>query len=143
MAVSPLMAASIFGGMFDPKHQAEMAAQEAAWRKLHPFGAPPPPMDPNQGMDETPLGYGLRRAVETPLDWIAGIFDKPVDAAVAVHNDARQGVKELLTTPRQKQQAAAKAAPAAGSVFPTSFSDPAYDAMDAHAAQLTGVPLQL
>lgn len=98
--------------------------------------AQPAPYQTAQGGNETNLGYGARRAVQSPLMAIANIFDS-VPTAVQnnpVGRDIRAGAKDLLSTPNQR-----KAGSGAGA-FPKSFSDPAYDAVEAAVAQGYGNP---
>lgn len=110
---------------------------------LHPVPIQPAPYQTAQGGNETDLGYGVRRAVQSPLQAIGNFFDAAPSMLVnnPVGANLRQAGTQLMTTPNQR--AAAAQPHSAASVFPTSFADPAYDQADAYASKLTGVPLEL
>lgn len=93
--------------------------------------------DQPQGQNEPNAVYGVRSAVTAPV--VA--TSRGIDAAAA---DVSKAVDHGLDTPAkaaERQRQATAVAP--GSVFPESYSDPAYDAAERYASQLTGVPAEL
>ncbi len=132
--VPPVNAASIFappGGGPAPVQPPMAAPPAAPAQQFNPFEFWKAPQDPN----EPNMAYGFRHAVGAPF--------RAVDSAV---KDVATGIREGLDTPAAAQARATAAVPATPKIsgsFPNSFRDPVYDAADANAARITGVPQSL
>ena len=93
----------------------------------------PAPYNPNQGPNEMPITYLLRRAIMSIPDPGSIFTDTLPNAILGAHRDAQQGVRELTTTPNQKAAQAARS-PKAADVFPATYTDPRWDQMEAAVA---------
>lgn len=156
MAVVPGFGDIGSGGFFDtPAQKAARAAWMAASNKrfasgaaADPFSGQNDPRGQKQFPNEPNAVYGVRQALQAPLNWIAGMFDAPgkaLDASAAVRSDVGRAVAQGTDTPRKAQARAAAPRPAAApqSPFAQSFQDPSYDAAEQNASRITGVPVEL
>lgn len=83
--------------------------------------------------------YGLRKMLASP-------WEGQQDVSNAIANDVGTTVKNAFDTPkkaRARQEAVKAGAGRPRSLFPEKFDDPAYDAAEANAARITGVPQEL
>lgn len=167
MATNPmqlLMAANIFGAgapplLLDPQARARALAAQQGQFPTNPFMAPvapaprpvvaAPTVDPRKDLNNP---FAFWSAPQDPNEWDAAYgfrraVGAPVRALDNVVKDVAAGIRSGGDTPAKRAERAAaekrgKAVPAA-SVFPTSFSDPVYDAADLNASRITGVPAGL